>query len=179
MTEARQCDKCLSLDRHRVNRALSMQIAVTRNLGTVVTARILREEQRLQKTTAYLFIFPFFFSHSGNIHKQIYSLTGFHACKLWQNNYKRFRKNFQKVKLFLNSHSCVVLRETHAVFYFHCSSLQVFSAVISPCRVVLVFLLRLLQKSLREYFLVKSIEEPWSPVGRTPKTNGKTMTEKI
>lgn len=74
MTEARQCDKCLSLDRHPVNRALSMQIAVTRNLGTVVTARILREEQRLQKTTAYLFIFQFFFGHSANIHKQIYSL---------------------------------------------------------------------------------------------------------
>ena len=49
MTEARQSDKCLSLDRHPVNRALSMQIAVTRNLGTVGTARILREEQRLQK----------------------------------------------------------------------------------------------------------------------------------
>jgi len=62
MTEARQCDKCPSLDRHPVNRALSMQIAVTRNLGTVVTARILREEQRLQKPTAYLFIFQFFWS---------------------------------------------------------------------------------------------------------------------
>lgn len=62
MTEARQSDKCLSLDRHPVNRALSMQIAVTRNLGTVVTARILREEQRLQKTTAYLFIFRVFCS---------------------------------------------------------------------------------------------------------------------
>lgn len=49
MTEARQSDKCLSLDRHPVNRALSMQIAVTRTPGTVGTARILREEQRLQK----------------------------------------------------------------------------------------------------------------------------------
>lgn len=109
MTEARQCDKCLSLDRHPVNRALSMQIAVTRNLGTVVTAAFWEKSRGFKKQLRIYLYFRFFFSHSGNIHKQIYSLTGFHACKLWQNNYKRFRKNFQKVKLFLNSHSCVVL----------------------------------------------------------------------
>lgn len=121
MTEARQCDKCLSLDRHPVNRALSMQIAVTRNLGTAVTARILREEQRLQKTTAYLFIFQFFL-----VIRPTTTNKFIPSYKLRQNNHERFRKNFQKVKLFLNSHRYIVLSETHAVLYFHCSSLQVF-----------------------------------------------------
>ena len=157
MTEARQSDKCLSLDRHPVNRALSMQIAVTRNLGTVVTARILREEQRLQKTTAYLFIFRVFWSFGQHPQTNLFPHR-FPRTQTLAKQLGKIPEEFSKSKtVFINFHHYVVLRETHAVFYFHCSSLQVFSAVISSCRVVLVFLLRLLQKSLREYFLIKSI----------------------